>query len=160
MFPQVALKFFATRANGPVSFEAPKAATGAAAAPAKASGTQNYVITVDSKNYNVTVADGNVKVNGKDYKVDLREASAADAAAAAAPAASSGAETPVEAPVAGTVLRYVRSNGDHVEQDEPVLILESMKMELEVKSKVAGTITYKADTGASVSAGQVIAVVS
>ena len=160
MFPQVALKFFATRANGPVSFEAPKAATGAAAAPAKASGTQNYVITVDSKNYNVTVADGNVKVNGKDYKVDLREASAADVAAAAAPAASSGAETPVEAPVAGTVLRYVRSNGDHVEQDEPVLILESMKMELEVKSKVAGTITYKADTGASVSAGQVIAVVS
>lgn len=160
MFPQVALKFFATRANGPVSFEAPKAAAGAAAAPAKASGTQNYVITVDSKNYNVTVADGNVKVNGKDYKVDLREASAADAAAAAAPAASSGAETPVEAPVAGTVLRYVRSNGDHVEQDEPVLILESMKMELEVKSKVAGTITYKADTGASVSAGQVIAVVS
>ncbi|MEZ7912702.1 MAG: sodium-extruding oxaloacetate decarboxylase subunit alpha [Propionivibrio sp.] len=160
MFPQVALKFFATRANGPVSFEAPKAATGAAAAPAKASGTQNYVITVDSKNYNVTVADGNVKVNGKDYKVDLREASAADAAAAAAPAASSGAETPVEAPVAGTVLRYVRSNGDHVEQDELVLILESMKMELEVKSKVAGTITYKADTGASVSAGQVIAVVS
>ena len=160
MFPQVALKFFATRANGPVSFEAPKAATGAAAALAKASGTQNYVITVDSKNYNVTVADGNVKVNGKDYKVDLREASAADAAAAAAPAASSGAETPVEAPVAGTVLRYVRSNGDHVEQDEPVLILESMKMELEVKSKVAGTITYKADTGASVSAGQVIAVVS
>ena len=160
MFPQVALKFFATRANGPVSFEAPKAAAGAAAAPAKASGTQNYVITVDSKNYNVTVADGNVKVNGKDYKVDLREASAADAAAAAAPAASSGAETPVEAPVAGTVLRFVRSNGDHVEQDEPVLILESMKMELEVKSKVAGTITYKADTGASVSAGQVIAVVS
>ena len=160
MFPQVALKFFATRANGPVSFEAPKAAAGAAAAPAKASGTQNYVITVDSKNYNVTVADGNVKVNGKDYKVDLREASAADAAAAAAPAASSGAETPVEAPVAGTVLRYVRSNGDHVEQDEPVLILESMKMELEVKSKVAGTITYTADTGASVSAGQVIAVVS
>ena len=160
MFPQVALKFFATRANGPVAFEAPKAA---AAAPAKASGPQSYVITVDSKNYNVTVADvadGNVKVNGKDYKVDLREASAADAAAAAAPAASSGAETPVEAPVAGTVLRYVRSNGDHVEQDEPVLILESMKMELEVKSKVAGTITYKADTGSSVAAGQVIAVVS
>ena len=157
MFPQVALKFFATRANGPVSFEAPKAA---AAAPAKASGEQSYVITVDSKNYNVTVNDGNVKVNGKDYKVDLREASAADAAAAAAPAASSGAETPVEAPVAGTVLRYVRSNGDHVEKDEAVLIMESMKMELEVKSKVAGTITYKADTGASVAAGQVIAIVS
>ena len=156
MFPQVALKFFATRANGPVAFEAPKAA---AAAPAKASGPQSYVITVDSKNYNVTVADGSVKVNGKDYKVDLREASAADAAAAPA-AASSGTETPVEAPVAGTVLRYVRSNGDHVEKDEPVVIMESMKMELEVKSKVAGTITYKADTGSSVAAGQVIAVVS
>ena len=158
MFPQVALKFFATRANGPVAFEAPKPSAGAAAAPAKASGPQSYVITVDSKNYNVTVADGSVKVNGKDYKVDLREASAADAAAA--PAASSGTETPVEAPVAGTVLRYVRANGDHVEKDEPVVIMESMKMELEVKSKVAGTVTYKADTGSSVAAGQVLAVVS
>ena len=157
MFPQVALKFFATRANGPVSFEAPKAAN-AAAAPAKASGAQSYVITVDSKNYNVTVNDGSVKVNGKDYKVDLREASAADAAAPAA--ASSGAEIPVEAPVGGTVLKYLRANGDNVEADESVLIMESMKMELEVKSKGAGTITYKADTGSTVSAGQVIAVVS
>ncbi|SFO06966.1 Biotin-requiring enzyme, partial [Formivibrio citricus] len=81
------------------------------------------------------------------------------AAAAAPVASSSGAETPVEAPVAGTILRYVRSNGDMVEKDETVLIMESMKMELEVKSKAAGVLTFKADAGSAVAAGQTIAVV-
>ena len=159
MFPQVALKFFATRANGPVVFEAP-AAAGAAptAAPAKSSGPVSYVVNVDSKDYTVVINDGAVKVNGKDYKVALREGSAAAATSAPA-AAASGVETPVEAPVGGVILKFLRANGDTVEQDEPVLIMESMKMELEVRSKAAGVITYKAESGSTAAAGQIIAVV-
>jgi oxaloacetate decarboxylase alpha subunit len=61
--------------------------------------------------------------------------------------------------VSGVVLKYVRANGDTVAKDETVIIMESMKMELEVRTKVAGVITYKAETGASVAAGQTRAVV-
>lgn len=154
MFPQVALKFFETRANGPVTFEAPKeSAPAAAKAP---SGPVSYVIQVNSKDYKVVVGSDSVTVDGKDYKVAVRNEGAPAAAPAAAP---SGVETPVEAPVGGIILKHVRSNGDTVAKDETILIMESMKMELEVRSKSAGVVTYKADTGSTVAAGQVIAVV-
>ena len=74
-------------------------------------------------------------------------------------AAPTGAGTPVDAPVGGTVLRYLKANGDTVVKDESVIIIESMKMELEVKTKVAGVITYKVGTGESAAAGQVLAIV-
>ena len=66
----------------------------------------------------------------------------------------------VVAEIVATVLEVRVADGQSVDVGDTLVLLESMKMELEVKSKVAGTITYKADTGASVSAGQVIAVVS
>lgn len=121
--------------------------------------TENtVVITVDGKDYKVVVGDNVVKVDGKSFNVSLREEGAA---AAAAPVASSGGvETPVEAPVAGTVLKFVRANGDSVEKDETVLIMESMKMELEVKSKSAGVLTFKVAASEAVAAGQVLAVVA
>ena len=92
---------------------------------------------------------------------DTAPAAAAAAAPAPAPVASSGpaVETPVDAPVGGTVLRYLKANGDTVAKDESVIIIESMKMELEVKSKTAGVITYKVGTGESAAAGQVLAIV-
>ena len=46
-----------------------------------------------------------------------------------------------------------------VVKDESVIIIDSMKMELEVKTKVAGVITYKVGTGESAAAGQVLAIV-
>ena len=159
MFPQVALKFFETRAKGPVVFDAPSdAAKTAAPATAKAaSGPLNYVINVDNKDYQIVVGDHSVKVDGKDYQVTLRDAGAAPAAAPTS--TPSGVETPVEAPVGGVILKFLRANGDTVAKDESVLIMESMKMELEVRSKVAGVITYKTESSATVAAGQTLAVV-
>ena len=173
MFPQVALKFFDSRAKGPVVFEAKKAEEKAAPAPAAAAKPaampSSYVLNVDNRDYQIVVSEGSVKVDGRDYAVAVKPAGSAVAAPAAAaaaapapaPVASSGpaVETPVDAPVGGTVLRYLKANGDTVAKDESVIIIESMKMELEVKSKTAGVITYKVGTGESAAAGQVLAVV-
>ncbi len=159
MFPQVALKFFETRANGPVVFEAPTEAAKAAAPAAKApSGPASYVINVDSKDYTVVVADGSVKVDGKDYKVAVKAEGAAPAVSAPA-AAPSGVEHKIESPVAGVVLKLLKSNGDAVEANEAVVLMESMKMELEIRSKSAGVITYVVDSGAQAAAEQTLAVV-
>lgn len=157
MFPQVALKFFETRHKGPVSFdepaEAPKpaAAPAPAAAPVAPSGPVAYIVNVDNR----------------DYKVSIREEGTvlvAAAAPAAAPVAPAPAAAPapaggfaIEAPVSGTVLKFAKNNGDRVELEDTVIVLESMKMELEIKTKAAGTITYVVETGASVAAGQVLA---
>ena len=172
MFPQVALKFFDSRAKGPVVFEAKKAEAKAAPAPAPVAAAKpaempsNYVLNVDGRDYVVVVKPaGSAAVAAPVVTVaapaaaPVAAAPAAPVAAPAAPAAAGGAETPVDAPVGGTVLRYLKANGDTVAKDESVIIIESMKMELEVKTKAAGVITYKVDTGSSAAAGQVLAVV-
>ena len=88
-----------------------------------------------------------------------KPAAKAEPAKAAAPVASgaSGAGTPVSSPVAGTLLKYAVAEGASVNKGDTVVILESMKMELEVKSPVAGKIHFVAATGSQVANGQTLA---
>ena len=41
----------------------------------------------------------------------------------------------------GTVLKVLVSEGDSVEENQPLFVIEAMKMETEIKSPVAGTVT-------------------
>ena len=83
-------------------------------------------------------------------------APAAPAPAAAAPAASAGGK-PVNAPVAGTLLKYAVAEGAAVKADTTIIIVESMKMELEIKAGNAGSVHFLAAAGSQISAGQAIA---
>ena len=47
----------------------------------------------------------------------------------------------VKSEVAGRVWQIVASEGETVAADDPIVILESMKMEIPVLSPVAGTVT-------------------
>ncbi len=47
----------------------------------------------------------------------------------------------VKSPMPGKILRIRKQIGDTIETGEPVIILEAMKMENELKSPVKGTIT-------------------
>ena len=101
-----------------------------------------------------------VNVNGTAYNVTfgaVGSAPAAAPAASAAPAVTGGED--VNAPVAGTLLRYAVDNGASVSKGQTVIVLESMKMELEVKAPCNGTITFTAQTGSQVSNGQKLAVI-
>lgn len=44
-------------------------------------------------------------------------------------------------PMAGTVWKVVKAVGDEVEYGDPVVILESMKMEIAVEADNQGTVT-------------------
>ena len=161
MFPNVAPKFFASRANGPVD-----AATAFAKKEAPAAAKENkggsYTINVNGTAYNVTTGPAgdsmSVNVNGTNYNVSF---GAPGAAASAAPAVSSapaqvtgGVE--IKAPVAGTLLRYAVSAGASVKKGDTVIIVESMKMELEVKAPEAGTVNFSVQPGTQIQAGQVL----
>ena len=166
MFPKVAPKFFKERANGPVKSESFVVAP-AAAAPAKENKGGSYTITVNSKSYNVTTGPAgdnmNVTVNGKAYNVAFGAAGAASVVTTAAPAATVSAPaggTPVTAPVAGTLLKHCVVSGSSVKKGDTVIMLESMKMELEVKAPCDGTITFTVQPGSQVTAGQNIAAIS
>lgn len=68
-------------------------------------------------------------------------APAAEPAAAPAPAASAPAGAhKQEAPMPGTILDIHVNVGDTVEVNQPVMVLEAMKMESEIVAEQAGTI--------------------
>ena len=156
MFPKVAPKFFKERANGPVDAATAFAKKETPAAePASKGGS--YTITVNGSAYNVT-SDGNgsVTVNGTPYSVSVGAGTAAPAPASA-PVATGGVD--VKAPVAGTLLKQCFSNGTKVSKGQTIIIIESMKMELEVKATDDGTITYSVAPGSQIQSGQVLAAI-
>ena len=63
----------------------------------------------------------------------------------------------MNAPVAGTLLKYAVAEGASVGADTTVIIIESMKMELEIKAGAAGKVHFLASTGSQVTAGQAVA---
>lgn len=156
MFPKVAPKFFKERANGPVDAATAFAKKETPAAePASKGGS--YTITVNGSAYNVT-SDGNgsVTVNGTPYSVSVGTGTAAPATVSA-PVATGGVD--VKAPVAGTLLKQCFANGTKVSKGQTIIIIESMKMELEVKATADGTITYSVAPGTQIQSGQVLATI-
>ena len=114
-----------------------------------------------------------IKVDGQEYLVEMEEigavAPAAPAApvapvapaapaveAAPAPAPAPAAATPAGAdampsPMPGNILRILVNVGDTVTENQPLLILEAMKMENEIVAAKAGVVA-----GIHVKEGQVV----
>jgi oxaloacetate decarboxylase alpha subunit len=160
MFPKVAPKFFAERANGPVSsdsFALPKPGT----APSKGG---SYTVNVNGTAYSVSAGPSgdtmNITVNGTPYSVAFGAAGTAAPAGGTVPAnavlAAAAGGTDITAPVAGTLLKHVIPAGTAVKNGQTVLLIESMKMELEIKATADGTVSYSAAPGSQIAAGQVL----
>ena len=95
-----------------------------------------YTVTVNGKAYTVQMGDGSAQVNGKSYSVDVAEGGAPVAAAPAG-----GEAKPVNAQMPGAVLRIDVSVGQAVAEGDTLLVMEAMKMEVEVKASAAGTVS-------------------
>jgi acetyl-CoA carboxylase biotin carboxyl carrier protein len=66
----------------------------------------------------------------------------------------------VRAEVLGSLWRIVAEVGQQVEEDETIMVLESMKMEIPVTSPISGTVTaILARKGEVVREGQTVATV-
>jgi biotin carboxyl carrier protein len=114
-----------------------------------------------------------IAIDGKEYLVEMEEiggvqqpvqapiaaAPAAPVAAPAEQAAPAPAAAPVSAasgdamtaPMPGTILRLLVNIGDEVKENQPLMILEAMKMENEVVANHAGKVA-----GIHVNQGQVV----
>jgi oxaloacetate decarboxylase alpha subunit len=148
MFPKVAPEFFKNRSKGPVKFS-PEAPASVAPAATPAGQAAKYVVNVNGANYNVVVQPAGT--------VAVVPAAAPGASAPAAPVPASGGGTVISAPVAGTIIRYAVNEGDEVQAGTTVIIIESMKMELEIKSTATGKVHFLAPTGAQVASQQPVA---
>jgi acetyl-CoA/propionyl-CoA carboxylase biotin carboxyl carrier protein len=63
----------------------------------------------------------------------------------------------VQAPMQGTIVKVLVEEGQEVAADEPVCILEAMKMESEVRSQKAGTVSeVRVEAGQTVRSGETL----
>ena len=138
LFQQVGINFLKNRDN-PDAFEPapgnePEVAPVAAAVPVSTpSETESYRVSVNGTQYDVVVAPGNGEIS------QIAPAPAAPAPSAPAPTPSA-ATTSIKAPLAGNVIEVLVSPGQQIDDGDPVLIIEAMKMETEIRSHCAGTV--------------------
>ncbi|MBL7016051.1 MAG: biotin/lipoyl-binding protein [Kiritimatiellales bacterium] len=115
-----------------------KGASKPAAAEASAGGDGAYTVTVDGKKFAVEVKGDKATVNGKDYSVDVADGAEAASGNVAHESADS---TVVKAQMPGKVMKINVTDGDHVNTGDVLLIMEAMKMEVEIKAPVSGTVS-------------------
>lgn len=130
---------------------------------------RQFKITVNGKAYDVQVEENGSAASAPVAAAPVAPANtpapaaapapapAAEPVPAAAPVSAAGEGTPVEAPMPGTILKVLVSNGQAVKSGDAVVILEAMKMENEITAPVDGTVTAVCvANGDSVDVGKVL----
>lgn len=102
----------------------------------------------------------NVKVNGKDYYVEVEECGGKTVPVAETkPASAFKSESVkvvetgsvvVKAPMPGQILELCVSNGASVNKGDKLVVLEAMKMENEIVASSSGVVTFLVKKGDSV----------
>jgi pyruvate carboxylase subunit B len=132
--------------------------TQAALAMAPQSGPAEYVVNVNGKDIFMAFEGNMATVDGRVYRVALKPGAAKPDSSSQA--AGSGGLTEVKSQMPGAVYKQLVHVGDHVRTGEPLLILEAMKMEMEVASPVDGTVEeVKFAVGDQVATGHVLATI-
>ena len=96
----------------------------------------NYTVVVDGQKFNVTIAEGNA-----DIQVTPVVNTTTTTPTPVTTTNSNTSGTPVCAAVNGAVWKILVKEGDRVEKDQQIVILEAMKMEIDITAPVAGVIT-------------------
>nr|WP_321265852.1 biotin/lipoyl-containing protein [uncultured Sulfurimonas sp.] len=118
-------------------------------------GSGNYTVVVDGQKFSVQVAEGdaNIEVTAVDGE------SVAPSASKEAPVKASGDEVSIKALLPGNVWKIVANPGQSVNEGDVIMILESMKMEIDVVSPRGGVVkSINVATNDKVVEGQVVAV--
>ena len=117
---------------------------------------RNFVVTIDGKQYEVGVEEvGGATQDAPRQAVPY----SAPAPAAAAPSVS-GNGTKVLSPFPGLIKSLTVENGAKVKKDQPILVLEAMKMDNDITAPCDGTVTVNVVKGANVESDAVLAVIS
>jgi len=144
--------------------------------------TKNYKITIAGQTYDVEVGDTSsspveVSVDGTTYQVEIPESAAPTAASPATPAVAapktvtpapqavsrpavptSGGDGVVRSPMPGKIVSVSVAVGASVTKGQPILVLESMKMENTIASPIDGTVSaVHVAAGDAVQHGQTMA---
>jgi oxaloacetate decarboxylase alpha subunit len=146
LFFQVGWKFIQNRGN-PDAFEAAPDALAFAKANASSQTTETYTVTVEGKNYHVAVGPGDADFNIQPAAIHSEPTQTT---------APSSGET-ITSPMAGNIFKINTTVGATIAENEITIILEAMKMETEIRTRVGGTVSaIHIKEGDAVTVGQVL----
>ena len=131
---------------------------------------RNFVITVNGKTYQVGVeevgATASAPVAAPIVAAAPVAAPVAVPAVATAPAAAPVAAKPVavagqkvESPFPGLIKNLLVAEGATVKKDQPILVLEAMKMDNDIVAPCDGVVHFQVIKGANVESDAVLAVI-
>ncbi len=119
---------------------------------------RNFVITVNGKTFQVGVEEVGASAN---VPVVAPVAVSAPVAApvVAAPKATPANGEKVLSPFPGLIKNLLVDNGTAVKKDQPILVLEAMKMDNDITAPCDGVVTFQVVKGANVESDAVLAVI-
>ena len=136
---------------------------------------RNFVITVNGKTYEVGVEEVGATPS-QTYVAPVVQPIAAVAPVQAAPTQATPVAKPVapaapkvSAPVSGEeilspfpglIKNLLVAEGAKVEKDQPILVLEAMKMDNDITATCAGVVHFQVTKGSNVESDSVLAVIS
>jgi len=116
----------------------------------------NYTVVVDGKSYSVQVAEGDA-----DIQVSPTTTAATPTATPATAVPQGKGSVEVLAQTPGSVWKIVKKVGDTVAEGDVIMILEAMKMEIDIPSPQAGTIaSIDVEANDTVQDAQLLATIS
>ncbi|MBE5746675.1 MAG: acetyl-CoA carboxylase biotin carboxyl carrier protein subunit [Clostridiales bacterium] len=127
---------------------------------------RNFVITVNGKTYEVgveevgAVASAPVVTTVKAAPAATPVAAPVSAPAPAAPKAAAPANgEKVLSPFPGLIKNLLVAEGASVKKDQPILVLEAMKMDNDITAPCDGVVSFQVVKGANVESDAVLAVI-
>jgi len=115
-------------------------------------GNGNYTVVVDGQKFSVQVAEGDA-----DIQVTAVNGESAQASAPSVPVSSKGES--IKALLPGSVWKIVANPGQSVAEGDVIMIIESMKMEIDVVAPKGGVVkSINVAVNDKVIEGQVVAV--
>ena len=114
---------------------------------------RNFVVTVNGKTYNVGVEEVG---EGESVRPIVKEIKQAESAKPVGNANG----TKVLSPFPGLIKNLLVAEGATVKKDQPILVLEAMKMDNDVVATCDGKVSFNVQKGATVESESVLAFIS
>ena len=120
----------------------------------------NYTVVVDGKQYSVQVAEGSgdVQIAPATPAPEAAPAPSVSAPAPVSPAASGAGSVEIHSQTPGNVWKILKKPGDTVAEGDVIMILEAMKMEIDIAAPQGGTVrSIDVNVNDAVTDGQLLA---
>jgi biotin carboxyl carrier protein len=118
---------------------------------------RNFVVTIDGKSYSVGVEEVGESVNVSNIAAIPEKT--VEKKAAATPVKANVTGEKVLSPFPGLIKNLLVAEGATVKKDQPIMVLEAMKMDNDITAPCDGKVSFQVAKGANVETNAVLAVI-